>query len=241
MSIALTKKELIELTGCSEFKVIKIDKLLPEDEKLFVKSEADEKKFDLAIFVQRWADYNAKNAKGAKGATAMTMKELASIAGYSYQRLHDLELYLPKDQKFFVRSEADDRKYDLATFVQRWVDYNRQIIEEENEELSAIKAQHEKVKMEKTKIEVARLKGEYVSISAIAPIWSHIAKTVSERFNNLANKIAPSLVMIGDAEIIAELIEREVRDAQAPLSKMPLPDAFGNIPDSDGESKEEKE
>lgn len=172
------------------------------------------------------------------GSIAMTKKELASLAGYSYRRLHDIDAALPGNQKLFVKSEADEKKFDLALFIQRWVAYNAEVAEEESEELSSIKAKHEAVKMEKTKIEVAKLKGEYVSISALAPIWSHIAKTVSERFNNLANKIAPSLVMIGDADIIAELIEREVKDAQAPLSTMPLPDASGNIPDDETEEKE---
>lgn len=157
------------------------------------------------------------------GSIAMTKKELASIAGYTYQRLHTIDTALPRDKKLFVISEANAKKFDLAIFVQRWVAYNTQMAEEENEELSAIKARHEAVKMEKTKIEVSRLKGEYVSINELAPLWSHIAATVAERFNNLATKLAPSLVMIGDPEIIEEKIEREVRDAQSLLAAMPLP------------------
>lgn len=156
---------------------------------------------------------------------ALTKKELASIAGYTYRRLHDIDMALPEKQKLFVSSEADNKKYSLALFVQRWVAYNAQVSEDESEELSVIKARHEAVKMEKTKIEVAKLKNEYVSINALAPLWSQIAASVSERFNSLPAKLAPSLVMIGDSEIIEAAIEREVRDAQSQLSAIPLPDS----------------
>lgn len=154
---------------------------------------------------------------------ALTKKELASIAGYTYQRLHTIDMALPANEKLFVKSEEDPKKYDLATFVQRWVNYNKAASEQESEELSAVKARHELVKMEKTQIEVDRLKNELVSVSELAPLWSQIAAQVSDRFNNLAAKLAPSLVMIADADIIEAAIEREVRDAQSLLSGMPLP------------------
>mgnify|MGYP006988840907 CR=1 FL=1 len=163
---------------------------------------------------------------------AMTKKELASVAGYTYRRLHDIDTSLPSNQKLFVLSDTEEKKYDLAIFVQRWVAYNSQISEAEDDELSTIKARHEVVKMEKTKIEVSKLKGEYVSISALAPLWSQIAATVADRLNNLANKLAPSLVMIADADIIEQAIEREVRDALSALNSMPVPET---------ETAEEKE
>ena len=46
-----------------------------------------------------------------------TKKELASIAGYSYRRLHDIDTRLPPAGKLFVLSEGG--KYALAIFVQR--------------------------------------------------------------------------------------------------------------------------
>lgn len=161
---------------------------------------------------------------------ALTKKELAALAGYSYRRLHDIDMELPKEAKLFIRSDDNDKKYDAAIFVQRWVAYNTRISEEESEELSTIKAKHEAVKMEKTKIEVARLKGEFVSINELAPIWSGIASQVNERFNALPAKLAPSLVMIGDPEIIEELIEREIKDAQRLMTSMPMPEANEETP-----------
>lgn len=51
-----------------------------------------------------------------------TKKELAQIAGYTYRRLYDIDLSLPQEKKLFVK--GDGGKYDLAVFVQRWVNYN---------------------------------------------------------------------------------------------------------------------
>lgn len=164
---------------------------------------------------------------------ALTKKELAGIAGYSYRQLYNIDRDLPKEKKLFVPSEADEKKFDLAIFVQRWVEYNKREAETESEDLSAVKARHEAVKMEKTEIEVSRLRGEYVSINELAPIWTHIAATVAERFNSLPQKLAPGLVMIGDPEIIAEKIEREIRDAQSLLARMPLPSAESGTEDAE--------
>lgn len=50
-----------------------------------------------------------------------TKKELAQIAGYTYRRLYDIDLSLPQEKKLFVK--GDGGKYDLAVFVQRWVNY----------------------------------------------------------------------------------------------------------------------
>lgn len=170
---------------------------------------------------------------------ALTKKELAALAGYSYRRLHDIDMELPKESKLFVRCDDNEKKYDAAIFVQRWVAYNTRVSEEESEELSTIKAKHEAVKMEKTKIEVARMKGEFVSITELAPIWSGIASQVNERFNALPAKLAPSLVMIGDPEIIEEMIEREIKDAQRLMTSMPLPEKneeTGSAEDTDDEA-----
>lgn len=154
---------------------------------------------------------------------AMTKKELASIAGYTYQRLHTIDQSLPEKQKLFVKSEADEKKFDLAIFVQRWVAYNKQVSEEETEELSVVKAQHERIKKEKTQIEVDRLNGKLVEIQAVDMLWSNIASLVKGRFVNLAKKLAPALVMIDKPDRIEEIIDREVRDALTMIATTPLP------------------
>ena len=162
---------------------------------------------------------------------ALTKKELASVAGYTYRRLHDIDMDLPANKKLFVQSEADAKKYDLAIFVQRWVAYNKDTAEEENEELSVVKAQHERVKKEKTEIEVARMKGEFVELAEVQRLWGNLATIVRTRFVNLARKVAPSLVMMDDPEKIEEVIDRDVRDALSLIANTPLPGE--NSPEAD--------
>ena len=85
-----------------------------------------------------------------------TKKELASIAGYSYRRLHDIDTSLPANGKLFVKGEGG--KYDLAIFVQRWVKYNVDTETADETSLDEVKAIHERVKTRKTELEVAHLK-----------------------------------------------------------------------------------
>lgn len=169
---------------------------------------------------------------------ALTKKELATVAGYSYRRLHDIDMDLPTNRKLFVQSEADSKKYDLALFVQRWVAYNKDTTEEENEELSVVKAQHERVKKEKTEIEVARMKGEYVDITEVQQMWANLAAIVRGRFVNLARKLAPALVMIDNPDKIEAIIDRDVRDALSMIANTPLP-GEENYPASDEEDEDE--
>jgi len=61
-NITMTREQLAELAGYSYRQLYNIDKELAEDKKLFVKGEG--KKCDLALFVRRWAQYNADKAAG---------------------------------------------------------------------------------------------------------------------------------------------------------------------------------
>jgi len=169
---------------------------------------------------------------------ALTKKELATVAGYSYRRLHDIDMDLPTNKKLFVPSGEDPKKFDLALFVQRWVAYNKDTAEEENEELSVVKAQHERVKKEKTEIEVARMKGEYAEITEVKRLWGNVATIVRERFVNLARKLAPALVMIESADKIEAIIDRDVRDALSMIANTPLP-GEDNYQTSDEDDEDE--
>ena len=81
----------------------------------------------------------------------MTKKELANIAGYTYRRLYDIDRDLPEGKKLFEKSE--DGKYDLALFVQRWVDYNiSHNTDSDIYDLDEVKAKHEVIKAEKTQL-----------------------------------------------------------------------------------------
>ena len=92
----------------------------------------------------------------------LTKKELATVAGYTYRRLHDIDMGLPEDGKLFVKGEGG--KYDLALFVQRWVRYNVDNETGDDQTLDEVKARHEIVKTRKTELEVARLVGKLVDV-----------------------------------------------------------------------------
>lgn len=171
----------------------------------------------------------------------MTKKELATLAGYTYRRLHDIDMEQPREKKLFVPSEADSKKFDPAVFVQRWVAYNKQTTEQENEELSVVKAQHERVKKEKTEIEVARMKGKFVEIQEVHRLWGNIATIVRERFVNLARKLAPALVMIDNPDRIEEIIDRDVRDALNMIASTPLPGEEMQVPEEDDQTPDEED
>ena len=169
---------------------------------------------------------------------ALTKKELATVAGYTYRRLYDIDMMLPKEEKLFVRSEADDKKFDLAVFVQRWVAYNRQASEEENEELSVIKAQHERVKKEKTEIEVARMRSEYVPAQDVQRLWTSVAALVQGRFVSMGKKLAPALAGMRSPDEIEAAIDREVRDALTMIADAPMPGDERFEPREEGETGE---
>lgn len=150
----------------------------------------------------------------------LTKKELATIAGYTYRRLHDIDMGLPDGKKLFVKGEGG--KYDLAIFVQRWVQYNDHEAGDD-QSLDEAKTRHEIVKTRKTELEVARLEGRLVDVQEIRRLWGGVANTVMQNMLRLPSKIAPRLVMIKDAEIIAGIIDTEVRDVLTSISETPLP------------------
>lgn len=171
--------------------------------------------------------------------TAMTKKELASIAGYTYRRLYDIDQGLSPDKKLFVLSE-DGKKYDLALFVQRWVDYNVHNETDDIEDLDVVKARHEAVKIEKTELEVARMRGALIDVQDVKRLWGDIANTVMQNMIHLASKIAPMLRMMDNTEVIANLIDTEVRKTLTDIANTPLPSYAADESETE-ESEEEDE
>ena len=172
----------------------------------------------------------------------MTMKELANIAGYTYRRLYDINRDLPPERKLFVVGEGG-KKYDLAIFVQRWVDYNVHIETEDVDDLDAVKARHEAVKIEKTELEVAKMRGTLIDVQDVKRLWGDVANTVMQNMIHLASKLAPMLVMQDNIEVISSIIDTEVRNALTDISNTPLPayaaDDTETEESEEGEDKEE--
>ena len=127
----------------------------------------------------------------------LTKKELATVAGYTYRRLHDIDMGLPEDGKLFVKGEGG--KYDLALFVQRWVRYNVDNETGDDQTLDEVKARHEIVKTRKTELEVARLEGKLVDVYEIRRLWGGVANTVMQNMLRLPCKVSPLLLMMNDS------------------------------------------
>jgi len=153
--------------------------------------------------------------------TSMTKKELATIAGYTYRRLYDIDRDLPEGKKLFVPAEKG--KYDLAIFVQKWVEFNVARDTSDIEDFEVVKAKHEVVKTQKTELEVAKLRGQLVDVQDMKRLWGDIANTVMQNCMHLPSKIAPRVRMMDNTELIAQIVEEEVRSVLENIADTPLP------------------
>lgn len=167
----------------------------------------------------------------------LTKKELATVAGYTYRRLHDIDMGLPESGKLFVKGEGG--KYDLALFVQRWVQYNVDNESEGDQSLDDAKTRHEIIKTRKTELEVARLEGRLVDVHAIRKLWGSVASTVMQTMLRLSSKIAPRLVMQSNVDVVSSIIDDEIRTALQNIAETPLPDDIAAEEDGDTEDDEE--
>lgn len=162
----------------------------------------------------------------------MTKKELANLAGYTFRRLFDIDNNLPEDKKLFVPSD-NDGKYDLSMFVQRWAKYNADQVSEEDLSLDEIKALHEKVKMEKTEIEVQRLHGELLDANDVRKAWGNVAATVTQNMLRLAAKIAPQVAGLDNVDLISGIVDAEIRSVLNDIADTPVPETNATAQEDD--------
>lgn len=157
------------------------------------------------------------------GKIYLTRKELATVAGYTYRRLHDIDMSLPDDGKLFVQG-TDGEKCDLALFVQRWVKYKLENKTEGEKSLDAAKTEHEIIKTRKTELEVRRLEGSLVDFQQVEAAWAQIATNVTKNMLRIPNTVAPRIVMMGSVDIIKAIIEDEIRRVLNNIANTPLPE-----------------
>ena len=171
---------------------------------------------------------------------SLIKKELATVAGYTYRRLYDIDRDLPEGKKLFVKSE--DGKYDLAIFVQKWVEYNvANEVSDDWQDLDLVKAKHEVVKTQKTELEVARMRGQLIDVTDVRRLWGDIANTVMQNLIHLPSKIAPMVQMMDNVELIASIIDEESRKILEEIAETPLPEyaaAEGTEEESEGEDED---
>lgn len=167
---------------------------------------------------------------------SLTKKELATIAGYSYRRLYDIDRELPEGRKLFVAGEGG--KYDLAFFVQHWVEFNIANETKESLDLDEVKAKHEVIKAEKTQLEVERMRGQLIDVQDVRKLWGDIANTVMQNLIQLPSKVAPMLRMMDDVELIAGIIDEDVRKILNEIAETPLPDYAADTESEESEDED---
>ena len=154
-------------------------------------------------------------------AVHLTQKELAELVGRTDRQIRNINGTLDKDEKLLVKVEGG--KYDAALFVQRWVEMQVQKITEGMEDLDAVKARHEIVKTEKTQLEVAKMRRELLEFRDVRKAWGDIANTVMNGMLNIPGQIAPMLRGMESVELIASIIDGEIRRVLEGISNTPLP------------------
>jgi phage terminase Nu1 subunit (DNA packaging protein) len=153
----------------------------------------------------------------------MTKKDLAELTGYSFRRIFDIDRGLPDNEKLYV--EGENKKYNAALFVQRWVDYCTAREKNNTEKsLDDIRAEHEAVKIEKTRLEVGRMKGKLIDVEEVKMLWGDICVSIRENFMKLPRRVAPLVRMMENTQIIESIIEEDVRNVLTTISETPLPD-----------------
>ena len=160
------------------------------------------------------------------------------MAGYTYRRLYDIDRELPENKKLFVPGEGG--KYDLALFVQHWVEYNVSNEIEDVDDLDTVKARHEVIKTQKTELEVAKMRGQLIDVQDVRRLWGDLAHTVMQNLIHLPSKVAPILRMQDNTDYISGILDTEIRRiTEAPMPDYALADE-GTEENEDGESEQER-
>lgn len=152
-------------------------------------------------------------------------QELAELTGLSYRQIYNINKELEEqgeEKGLFVQGEGE-KGFDLAIFVQRWVAYCVERESVDDGDLDAVKAKHEAVKMQKTKLEVERMEGQLVDVQEVRKLWGDIANTVLQGMLHLPSTLAPMLRSMENIEVIKNVIDGEIRKVLEILSETPLP------------------
>lgn len=150
---------------------------------------------------------------------SMYIKELALLVKLSPRRLYQINEELDPDKKLFVRE--DGSKADLATFVQRWVEYRESLVRGSNEmTLEEAKTRHELIKTEKTRFEVKRLQGEMVFASDVIALGQEIVGGAKNNLLHIPATLAPVLCNMDDAEEIEAVLTQAIREALEDMSRL---------------------
>lgn len=154
---------------------------------------------------------------------AVTLKqaELAELVGLTDRHIRRIDQALEPDEKLLVK--AENGKYDAAVFVQRYLGMKIREITEGMDDLDAVKARHEIVKTEKTQLEVARMRGELLDYRDVRKAWGDIVHAVTQAMMNIPGQVAPIIRGMESVEMIAGILDGEIRRGLENLADSSLP------------------
>lgn len=147
----------------------------------------------------------------------MTKKELAQLVGYTERQLYNIDSELPDEGKLFVRGA--NGKYLPDVFVKRWVEYREQRARENDSDLDALKAIHEEVKIERSRVELDKIRGALVDAHEAESAWINAGTRVRQRMMEIPLRIAPKLAGVDSEEKVADILSEEIRAALTTLSQ----------------------
>ena len=81
------------------------------------------------------------------------------------------------------------------------------------------------------------MRGQLIDVQDVKRLWGDIANTVTQNLLHLPSKLAPMLRMLDNTEVIADMIDKEIRKALEAVADTPLP-TYAATEESD-ESEEE--
>ena len=136
---------------------------------------------------------------------------LCEWAGYSPRRLREIDNALDAEHKLFVKDP--DGGWSEAAFVQRWVGYNLNSALEGINDLDQVKAAHEKVKMQKTQLQVAAMNDNLVPVADVRRVWTNIAAGIKSKLLMIPGTLAHQLVRKEDAGEIEDRLKLAIREA----------------------------
>lgn len=169
----------------------------------------------------------------------LTKKEIAEAAGYTYRRLFDIDAELSPDKKLFVPS--GDGKYSLTEFIHRWVQYNIDKSTPEALSWEDAKARHEQIKIQKTELEVGKLRGELVEKETMHQIWATALNALVQNLMRLPAILTPLVYMVENRELVSGLIEKEIRETLTNFANTPLPEETEAEKEEQNEDEEAEE
>ncbi len=152
----------------------------------------------------------------------LTQGELAELAGYSTKQLSRINAGLDDDKKLFVKAEGAG--YDVASFVQHWVQYNVSKAMGDVDDFDKVKTIHEKVKTRKTELEVSRMEGSLVDARDVRKLWGDEIQTMKQGLFRLPGMLAPMLQGEMSIEVIKRTIDAEIRRALEDFADGKMPD-----------------